>query len=164
MNFWRKKLMSPWSRHGGACTISAGEEAAHLQVIVVEEIMCAIYRTPQVGEFSQALICRISLEAKKVLFQKYLSITFPVQIGLKWNRQSSSTSSPQLPAICFVHLWELGALSVLRVAFQNRSIVRNSKRPSCLLKAGDHKLWILIIFALSWNFLVTIYFYFSAIF
>ena len=50
--FPREKIMSPRSRHGGACTISAGEEAALLQVFVVEEIMCAIYRTPQVGEFS----------------------------------------------------------------------------------------------------------------
>ena len=77
--------MSPRSRHGGAFTISADEEAARLQVVVVEEIMCAVYRTPQVGEFSQALICRISLEAKMFgLFSRIsLSITFPVQIGSK---------------------------------------------------------------------------------
>ena len=38
------KLKSPGSRHGGAQTGSAGEETATLQVVVVEEIMCAIYR------------------------------------------------------------------------------------------------------------------------
>ena len=48
----RCKLKSPGSRHGGARTGSAGEETAGLQVIVVEEIMCVIYRTPEVGEFS----------------------------------------------------------------------------------------------------------------
>ena len=35
------KLKSPGSRHGGARTGSAGEETAGLQVVVVEEIMCA---------------------------------------------------------------------------------------------------------------------------
>ena len=98
--------MSPRSRHGGACTISAGEEAALLQVVVVEEIMCAIYRTPQVGEIIKTIVSRISLEAKIffVLFQNYLSITAPVQTGLFESKQSSSTRSPQLLDICSVHL------------------------------------------------------------
>ena len=49
--------MSPGSRHGGAVTISAGEEAALLQVLVVDEIMCAVLRTPHIGEFSETLNC-----------------------------------------------------------------------------------------------------------
>ena len=42
-----------------------------------------------------------------VVFQNYLSITFPVQTGSFKNKlQSSSTRSPQLPDICPLHLWE----------------------------------------------------------
>ena len=56
-------MKSPGSRHGVARTGPTGEEMALLQVVVVEEILCAIYRAEQ-GEFSETLIYRISLEAK----------------------------------------------------------------------------------------------------
>ena len=59
----RCKLKSPGSRHGGARTGSAGEETATLQVVVVEEMMCAKCRAEQ-GEIGKTLVCRISLEAK----------------------------------------------------------------------------------------------------
>ena len=39
----------PWARYGGAFTGSAAEETARI-VVVIEEIMSAIYRAPQVGE------------------------------------------------------------------------------------------------------------------
>ena len=42
-------MKSPGARYGGAFTGSAGEETARI-VVVIEEIMSAIYRAPQVGE------------------------------------------------------------------------------------------------------------------
>ena len=96
-------MKSPGSRHGVARTGPTGEEIATLQVVVIEEILCAIYRAEQ-SEFSETLIYRISLEAKMVAFQNYVSITAPVQTGSLKNKQSSSTRSPQLPDICPVHL------------------------------------------------------------
>ena len=47
----QKKMKSPGARYGGAFTGSAGVETATLQVVVVEEIMSAIYRAKQ-GEIS----------------------------------------------------------------------------------------------------------------
>ena len=47
----QKKMKSPGARYGGAFTGSAAEETARI-VVVIEKIMCTIYRTPQVGEIS----------------------------------------------------------------------------------------------------------------
>ena len=59
----RKKLKSPGSRHSVTRTGPAGEEAATLQVVVEDEIMCVIYRAEQ-GEVRKTLIYKICLKAK----------------------------------------------------------------------------------------------------
>ena len=89
--------MSPRSRHGGACTISAGEEAALLQVVVVDEIMCSVYQTPQVGEFSETLICRISLMQN--IWACFLGVFVNYLSCPDWSEMKPAIFFHQLPTI-----------------------------------------------------------------